>query len=144
MPDSPTTISSKLHSQRSAASEYTPCAALLRPLIVTRPTSLDVQFVDFDGVRFHLSTPERKTQLLLSMSIKCWDELVKYGVNSVLQREYGSKVKPQPESEYNVSLELDLEQFPPEGGAFVIPCHAHIALRVIRGTRRPNQVHLAA
>ncbi|PSR88747.1 hypothetical protein PHLCEN_2v5098 [Hermanssonia centrifuga] len=49
------------------------------------------------------------------MSIRCWDELVKYGVDQVLQREYGHRVKAQPESEYNVSLELDLEQFPPEG-----------------------------
>ena len=85
-------------------------------LIVCRPTSIDVQFVDFDGVRFRLSTPERKTSLLLSMSIRCWDELVKYGVDSVLQREYGNRVKAQPEPEYNVSLEIDLEQFPPEGG----------------------------
>lgn len=82
----------------------------------TRPTSLDVQFVDFDGVRFHLSTPERKTCLVLSMSIRCWDELVKYGVDNVLRREYGNRVMASPEAEYNVSLELDLEQFPPEGG----------------------------
>lgn len=88
-----------------------------RPLLTfTRPSSLDVQFVDFDGVRFHLSTPERKTALLLSMSIRCWDELVKYGVDSILQREYGNRLKPQPEPEYNVSLEIDIEQFPPEGG----------------------------
>ena len=85
-----------------------------------------MQFVDFDGVRFRLSTPERKTQLVLSMSIRCWDELVKYGVDSVLQREYGSRVKPQPEPEYNVSLELDLEQFPPEGGMFGSICLSRI------------------
>lgn len=77
---------------------------------------MDAQFVDFDGVRFHLSTPERKTQLVLSMSIRCWDELVKYNVHSVLQREYGNRVMAQPEAEYNVSLDLDLEQFPLEGG----------------------------
>lgn len=71
--------------------------------------------MDFDSVRFHLSTPERKTCLLLSMSIRCWDELVKYGVNDVLQRVYGDRVSPQPEPEYNVSLVLDLEQFPSEG-----------------------------
>ena len=86
-----------------------------------------MQFVDFDGVRFHLSTPERKTTLLLSMSIKCWDELVQYGVNSVLQREYGSRLKAQPEPEYNVSLEVDLESFPPEGGMHIIVtyCYQH-------------------
>ncbi|GBE88455.1 Actin-related protein 2/3 complex subunit 2 [Sparassis crispa] len=80
-----------------------------------KPSSLDVQFVDFDGVRFHLSTPERKTGLVLSMNIRCWDELVKYGVRDVLSREYGRMVKPAPEPEYNVSLEIDLEQIPPEG-----------------------------
>lgn len=101
-----------------------------------RPTSLDVQFVDFDGVRFHLSTPERKTCLLLSMSIRCWDELVRYGVDGVLRREYGDRVKAQPEPEYNVSLELDLEQFPPPGGArsFNSPC-AHMADTIQRSAR---------
>lgn len=80
-----------------------------------KPSSLDVQFVDFDGVRFHLSTPERKTILLLSMNIRCWDELVKYGVDDVLKREYGALVKASPEPDYNISLEIDLEQVPPEG-----------------------------
>ena len=58
------------------------------------------------------------------MSIRCWDELVTYGVNDVLQREYGERVSPQAEPEYNVSLVLDLEHFPPEGGA-----HLSILLR---------------
>ncbi|OCH94895.1 actin-like protein ARPC2 [Obba rivulosa] len=80
-----------------------------------KPSSLDVQFVDFDGVRFRLSTPERKTSLLLSMNIRCWDELVNYGVHDILVREYGGLVKVQPEPEYNVSLEIDLDQIPPEG-----------------------------
>ena len=81
-----------------------------------RPTSLDVQFVDFDGVRFHLSTLDRKTALLLSMHIRCWDELVRYGAMDVLRREYGPLVQAQPESEYNISLLIDLETAPPEGG----------------------------
>ena len=83
-----------------------------------RPTSLDVQFVDFDNVRFHLSTPDRKTALLLSMHIYCWDELVRYGALDILRREYGSLVQAQPESEYNVSLVIDLDTVPPEGGEF--------------------------
>ena len=82
-----------------------------------RPSSLDVQFVDFDGVRFHLSTPERKTVLLLSMNIRCWDELVKYGAMEVLQREYGPLLVGQVESDYNVSLQIDLEQVPTDSGA---------------------------
>ena len=80
-----------------------------------------MQFVDFDGVRFHLSTADRKTVLTLSMNIRCWDELVRYGVDAIMRREYGSLVKSQPEGDYNVSLEIDLEQLPPEGGAS--SCH---------------------
>jgi len=79
---------------------------------INKPSSLDVQFVDFDGVRFHLSTPERKTTLLLSMHIRCWDELVRYGALEVLKREYGNLVATQVEQEYNISLEVDLEQIP--------------------------------
>ena len=82
-----------------------------------RPSSLDVQFVDFDNVRFHLSTPDRKTQLLLSMNIRCWDELAKYDAVDVLRREYGPLYLPTPEPDYHVSLSIDLEQVPPEGGA---------------------------
>jgi len=77
-----------------------------------KPGSLDVVFVDYDNVRFHLSTPERKTALLLSMSIRCWDELVQYGALDILKREYGPLLSSQVEPEYNVSLEIDLEQAP--------------------------------
>lgn len=85
-----------------------------------RPSSLDVQFVDFDNVRFHLSTPDRKTQLLLSMNIRCWDELVQYGAADVLRREYGPLYLAAPEPDYHVSLAIDLEQIPPEGGTYPV------------------------
>ena len=74
---------------------------------------------------------ERKTGLVLSMSIRCWDELVAYGVDAVLRREYGARVRAQPESEYNVSLDLDLEQFPPEGGARSLISPVHCRVRVL-------------
>lgn len=81
----------------------------------SRPGSLDVGFVDYDNVRFHLST-ERKTVVLLSMNIRCWEELVQYGAKEVLQREYGSLLSNQPEPNYNVSLQIDLEQVPADQG----------------------------
>ncbi|PAV18519.1 actin-related ARPC2 [Pyrrhoderma noxium] len=77
-----------------------------------KPSSLDVQFVDYDGVRFHLSTPQVKTTLLLSMHIRCWPELEQYGALDILRREYGALLAPQPEPEYNVSLEIDLTAAP--------------------------------
>ncbi|KZP27392.1 P34-Arc-domain-containing protein [Athelia psychrophila] len=82
---------------------------------IAKPSSLDVQFVDYDGVRFHLSTPDRKTVLLLSMHIRCWEELAQYGAIDVLQREYGPLLQHEAEAEYNVSLQIDLEQVPAEG-----------------------------
>lgn len=50
------------------------------------------------------------------MNIRCWNEIEKYGVNDVLNREYGSLIKKEPEPEYNISLEIDLERVPSEGG----------------------------
>ncbi|KAH8832654.1 actin-related protein ARPC2 [Flagelloscypha sp. PMI_526] len=90
---------------------------------LVKPSSVDVLFVDYDGVRFRLSTPEKKTQIVLSMQIRCWDELVQFGALNILQREYGSLLLPQPEAEYNVSLLIDLESAPtaPEDrSAFVL------------------------
>jgi len=50
------------------------------------------------------------------MNIRCWDELARYGAVDVLRREYGSLYLPTPEPDYQVSLAIDLEQVPPEGG----------------------------
>lgn len=50
------------------------------------------------------------------MNIRCWDELVSYGALDVLRREYGSLLKDEAEADYNVSLEIDLEQIPQDSG----------------------------
>ena len=92
---------------------------------------MDIQFVDYDGVRFHLSSlSERKTSLLLSMNIRCWDELVKYGAKEILYREYGSLLKDFAEPEYNVSLEIDLEQIPAQSGK-PMNCQCYIRRHLI-------------
>jgi len=102
---------------RFALSAYAPRPAHHLPR--DRPTSLDQSFVDFDSVRYHLSTPERKTQLVLSMDVPCWQELKQYGARDVLEREYGSRLLPEAQTEdgYSLTLVVDLEQGPPEGGA---------------------------
>ncbi|KAJ3083820.1 hypothetical protein HK102_000901 [Quaeritorhiza haematococci] len=66
---------------------------------------------DFDGVLYKLSTPETKTQLVLSMSMPCFSELVIYGAHSILQREYGPYLI-NPENGYDVSLRIDLQALP--------------------------------
>jgi actin related protein 2/3 complex, subunit 2 len=89
-------------------------------LITQRPGSIDVVFVDYDNVRFHLTTPERKTVLRLSMSIRCWDELVRYGALDILRREYGSLLSNEVEPDYNVTLDIGLEQAPTDPGTSII------------------------
>ncbi|RPB26104.1 P34-Arc-domain-containing protein [Terfezia boudieri ATCC MYA-4762] len=77
----------------------------------TTPTSIDQIISDFDGVTFHVSTPESKTKILVSISVKCFSDLVKYGANDVLRREYGPYVV-EPEVGYDFSIVLDLENLP--------------------------------
>jgi actin related protein 2/3 complex subunit 2 len=77
------------------------------------PESTHLLFADFDGVTYKLSTPESKTVLLLSMSMKCFPELQAFGAMDVLAREYGSLLQNTPEQGYDVTLRLDLDNFPP-------------------------------
>ena len=110
--------------------------------LIRRPSSLDVQFVDFDGVRFHISTPntQQKTLLLLSMSINCWGELVQYGALDILKREYGPLLQDPSatEAEYNVSLLIDLEQVPAGPGALYCPYSATSHSSQAQRTARPS------
>ncbi|KAF8339654.1 putative ARC35-subunit of the Arp2/3 complex [Cantharellus anzutake] len=75
------------------------------------PSVLDIQFVDYDSIRFHLVTPEKKTKIHLSMSIRCWHELVEYGALDIIQREYGPYVVPTDPG-YDVTLAFDTENLP--------------------------------
>ncbi|KAL1303643.1 hypothetical protein AAFC00_007000 [Neodothiora populina] len=77
------------------------------------PTSIDQIVSDFDGVTYHISTPTTKTKILISLSIKCFGELVNYGAQAILEREYGPFIV-QPESGYDFSIEVDLETLPAE------------------------------
>ena len=90
--------------------------------IYTRPSRMDIQFVDYDNVRFHLSTEEAKTVITLSMAIQCWPDLVKYGARDHLSTTYGEYLLDdgQTEPEYNVSLRIDLEKIPSDPGESMV------------------------
>ncbi|KAI9854808.1 MAG: hypothetical protein M1824_006563 [Vezdaea acicularis] len=75
------------------------------------PVSIDQVVSDFDGVTFHISTPEMKSKIQISLSVRCYNELVKFGAKSVLEREYGPYIVA-PEQGYDFSLVLDLENLP--------------------------------
>ncbi|KAI9642179.1 Arp complex subunit [Ciborinia camelliae] len=77
------------------------------------PVNIDQTVADFDGVTFHISTPESKTKILVSIQVRCYEELVRYGAQQVLEREYGPYVVA-PESGYNFSVQVDLESLPEE------------------------------
>jgi hypothetical protein len=96
--------------------------------------------VDYDGVRFRISTPEKKTGLLVSMSIRCWEELVQYGATDVLQREYASYIT-EPEQGFNFSLAFDLEAIPDGGTPCLSPTLAwFLTGHDIRGARGLDQI----
>ncbi|MDI1488294.1 MAG: Arp complex subunit [Ramalina farinacea] len=75
------------------------------------PVSIDQVVSDFDNVAFHVSTPETKTKILISISLKCYKELLEYGAQDVLQREYGPYIV-SPEAGYDFSVLIDLENLP--------------------------------
>ncbi|KAI9770248.1 MAG: hypothetical protein M1840_003405 [Geoglossum simile] len=77
------------------------------------PVSIDQVISDFDGVTFHLSTPESRSRILISISVKCFNELVRYGAQQVLEREYGPLIVA-PESGYDFSVVVDLDNLPEE------------------------------
>ncbi|KAK0799097.1 Arp complex subunit [Friedmanniomyces endolithicus] len=78
----------------------------------TTPTAIDQVVSDFDNVTFHISTPTSKSHLLISLAIKCYPELVKYGATAVLQREYSSYIVEPPENGYDFSVQIDLDNLP--------------------------------
>ncbi|KAK3208308.1 hypothetical protein GRF29_77g309518 [Pseudopithomyces chartarum] len=80
------------------------------------PASIDQVVSDFDGVTFHISTPETKSKILVSINVKCFAELVQYGAQQVLEREYGPYIV-EPESGYDFSVQVDLENLPEEQDA---------------------------
>jgi len=72
------------------------------------PTKIDQVVSDFDSAAYHISTPETKTQILLSVVMKAWPDLEKYGAKELLDAEYAGYVTGV-EPGYNFSLLIDLE-----------------------------------
>ena len=79
------------------------------------PVNIDQTVSDFDGVTFHISTPESKSKILVSIQVRCYNELLKYGAQQVLEREYGPYVVA-PEAGYNFSVQVDLDSLPDDKG----------------------------
>ncbi|CCX33961.1 Arp2/3 complex, 34 kd subunit p34-Arc-domain-containing protein [Pyronema domesticum] len=76
-----------------------------------KPAAIDQIISDFDGVTYHIFTPEVKTKILISISIKCYQDLLQHGAEEVLKREYGSYIT-ETEQGYNFSILIDLTALP--------------------------------
>ncbi|XP_012270460.1 probable actin-related protein 2/3 complex subunit 2 [Orussus abietinus] len=77
-----------------------------------KPESMDVVIADFDGVLFHISNLNGdKSKLRISILLKFYKQLQEHGADELLRRVYGSYLV-DPESGYNVSVLIDLENLP--------------------------------
>ena len=65
---------------------------------------------------FHIWTPETKSKILVSISVRCFEELVQYGALEVLEREYGNYISSPSEQGYNFSVLVDLDNLPSDPG----------------------------
>lgn len=86
--------------------------------LAEKPESLELNWADFDGVTYRLSTPnaDNKHELRLSMSMKCYgNALVSYGAQAYMQREYGPWLASTAEPGYDVTLDLDETQLAGSG-----------------------------
>lgn len=74
--------------------------------------SIDVTVADFDGVLYHISNLNGdKSKIRTSISLKFYKQLQEHGADELLKREYGSYLI-SPETGFNVSVLLDLENIP--------------------------------
>jgi len=79
--------------------------------------SVEAVIADFDGVLFHLFTDANSKNLLnISMSIKTWEELRKYGVDDIMKKNY-SQYLTSAEQGYNVTLQIDCASPPQDKAA---------------------------
>jgi actin related protein 2/3 complex subunit 2 len=77
---------------------------------------VDMTVADFDGVTYHISTPESKSVLQVSLGWACTEELFSHGAKEVLKREYGDLLLDTPEQGYDVTLSIDLDNVSKEPG----------------------------
>ncbi|EGW35291.1 ARP2/3 complex 34 kDa subunit [Spathaspora passalidarum NRRL Y-27907] len=79
------------------------------------PKSLDRIVSDFDFTTFHVSTLSDRNLILISVYLRCWDDLVNYGVVNYLSNKYANfpsltvLTGGEIEQGYNFSIVLDVK-----------------------------------
>ncbi|WAQ95085.1 ARPC2-like protein, partial [Mya arenaria] len=78
-----------------------------------KPDTIDITIADFDGVLFHLTNPNGdKSKITVSISLHFYKDLEGHGAEELIKREY-SDILIAPEDGYNVTVQFDLENIPP-------------------------------
>lgn len=89
------------------------CLRFENALSSQKPETTELIIADFDGVVYHLSNPNGdRSKLMLSISLKFYDELQKHGADELIRREYSEFLKDETEPGYNVSLLFDMTKIP--------------------------------
>ncbi|KAJ2997880.1 hypothetical protein HDV02_005064 [Globomyces sp. JEL0801] len=84
----------------------------LRDKFRSDPEKSIAVLADFDGVTYRISNAEDKGVLMVSMNMRGFKDLLSFGAQQVLAREYGSYYLPQPEVGFDVTLRIDLLALP--------------------------------
>jgi len=80
--------------------------------------SVEAVIADFDQATFHIWTDQNQKNILrVSLSLKCYSELKKYGVDEIMKKNYGNLLVA-PEQGYDVTVQIDLAR-PPQDKAKV-------------------------
>jgi len=74
-----------------------------------RYETTDITLADFDGVQYHISTPEaEKSVIFLSLQWGAAAKLLELGGTDMLKQVYGPFVQAQPEERYDITLRIDM------------------------------------
>jgi len=75
--------------------------------------AVEMIIADFDGVTFHISTPDAnaKNIMQISMNMKAYGDLKKCGVDDVMKKFYGNYLV-ETESQYDVTIQIDVATKP--------------------------------
>jgi len=85
-----------------------------------KPSGLDIKVSDFDGCLYHVGNVDGdKTKIIISISLKFYDELKKHGADEKLKQVYGGILMADPEPGYNISMLVNLEELPADKEALI-------------------------
>ncbi|RKP12028.1 Arp2/3 complex, 34 kd subunit p34-Arc-domain-containing protein [Piptocephalis cylindrospora] len=75
---------------------------------------VNITLVDFDGVTYHVHTPDTDNLgiLFVSMRLRCFSELQNYGATDLLRAEFGDTLQDKAEDGWDLTLKFDLSTSP--------------------------------